>query len=46
MEKKEIGLAVVGGGVVGRIRAMLARDFPDDPMQVPHRVVAAWGRKP
>ena len=27
-EKKEIGLAVVGGGVVGRIRAMLARDFP------------------
>lgn len=26
--------------------AMLARDFPDDPMQVPHRVVAAWGRKP
>ena len=29
MEKeKEIGLAVVGGGVVGRMRAMLARDFP------------------
>jgi predicted dehydrogenase len=27
-EKKEIGLAVVGGGVVGRIRALLARDFP------------------
>jgi len=26
--------------------AMLARDFPQDPMQVPHRVVAAWGRKP
>ena len=25
--------------------AMLARDFPEDPMQVPHRVVAAWGRK-
>jgi len=25
--------------------AMLARDFPQDPMQVPHRVVAAWGRK-
>jgi SAM-dependent methyltransferase len=25
--------------------AMLARDFPDDPMQVPHRVVASWGRK-
>jgi predicted dehydrogenase len=27
-KKNEIGLAVVGGGVVGRIRAMLARDFP------------------
>lgn len=27
-EKKEIGLAVIGGGVVGRIRALLARDFP------------------
>ena len=27
-DKKEIGLAVVGGGVVGRIRALLARDFP------------------
>ena len=26
--KKELGLAVVGCGVVGRIRAMLARDFP------------------
>jgi SAM-dependent methyltransferase len=26
--------------------AMLVRDFPDDPMQVPHRVVACWGRKP
>jgi SAM-dependent methyltransferase len=25
---------------------MLARDFRDDPMQVPHRVVATWGRKP
>jgi ubiquinone/menaquinone biosynthesis C-methylase UbiE len=25
--------------------AMLARDFPADPMQVPHRIVAAWGRK-
>jgi SAM-dependent methyltransferase len=25
--------------------AMLAREFPTDPMQVPHRVVAAWGRK-
>jgi myo-inositol 2-dehydrogenase / D-chiro-inositol 1-dehydrogenase len=27
-KKKEIGLAVVGGGQVGRMRAMLARDFP------------------
>jgi ubiquinone/menaquinone biosynthesis C-methylase UbiE len=26
--------------------AMLAQDFPVDPMPVPHRVVAAWGRKP
>jgi SAM-dependent methyltransferase len=26
--------------------AMLAKDFPQDPMQVPHRVLAAWGRKP
>jgi len=26
--------------------AMLSRDFPDDPMQVPHRVIACWGRKP
>jgi SAM-dependent methyltransferase len=26
--------------------AMLSRDYPDDPMQVPHRVVACWGRKP
>ncbi|MES1152296.1 MAG: hypothetical protein ABUL54_10400, partial [Dongia sp.] len=26
--------------------AMLARDFPADPLQVPHRIVAAWGRKP
>ncbi len=25
--------------------AMLARDFPADPMRVPHRIVAAWGRK-
>jgi SAM-dependent methyltransferase len=25
--------------------AMLARDFPADPMQVPHRVLACWGRK-
>ena len=27
-EKNEIGLAIVGGGVVGRIRALLARDYP------------------
>jgi len=26
--------------------AMLTRDFPADPLQVPHRIVAAWGRKP
>ena len=26
--KKELGLAVVGCGVVGRIRATLAKDFP------------------
>jgi SAM-dependent methyltransferase len=25
--------------------AMLARDFPLDPIPVPHRVLAAWGRK-
>jgi SAM-dependent methyltransferase len=25
--------------------AMLARDFPGEPMQVPHRVVASWGKK-
>ena len=25
--------------------AMLARDFPGDPIPVPHRIVAAWGRK-
>ncbi len=25
--------------------AMLKRDFPDDLMQVPHRVAATWGRK-
>jgi len=24
---------------------MLSREYPDDPMQVPHRVVATWGRK-
>ena len=27
-EKKQLGLAVVGCGVVGRMRATLARDFP------------------
>ena len=27
-EKKELGLAVVGCGVVGRIRATLAKDYP------------------
>lgn len=27
-EKKQIGLAVIGCGVVGRMRATLARDFP------------------
>ncbi|MFL2654146.1 MAG: Gfo/Idh/MocA family protein, partial [Alphaproteobacteria bacterium] len=27
-EKKELGLAVIGCGVVGRIRATLAKDFP------------------
>lgn len=27
-KKKEIGLAVVGCGTIGRIRAMLARDYP------------------
>ena len=26
--KKEIGLAVIGCGTIGRIRAMLARDYP------------------
>jgi SAM-dependent methyltransferase len=26
--------------------AMLAGDFPADPLPVPHRIVAAWGRKP
>jgi SAM-dependent methyltransferase len=24
---------------------MLARDFPQEPLAVPHRIVAAWGRK-
>ena len=27
-EKKEIGLAVVGCGTIGRIRAIMARDYP------------------
>lgn len=27
-ERKEIGLAVVGSGTIGRIRAVLARDYP------------------
>jgi len=27
-QKKEIGLAVVGSGTIGRIRSLLARDFP------------------
>ena len=27
-DKKQIGLAVIGCGVVGRMRATLARDFP------------------
>ena len=27
-ERKELGLAVVGCGVVGRMRATLAKDFP------------------
>jgi myo-inositol 2-dehydrogenase / D-chiro-inositol 1-dehydrogenase len=26
--KKEIGLAIVGCGTIGRIRAMIARDYP------------------
>jgi SAM-dependent methyltransferase len=26
-------------------RDMLAKDYPQDPMQVPHRVVACWGRR-
>ena len=28
MQRKEIGLAVIGCGVVGRIRATLARQYP------------------
>ena len=28
VERKEIGLAVVGCGTIGRIRAVLARDYP------------------
>ena len=27
-QRKEIGLAIVGCGTIGRIRAMLARDYP------------------
>ena len=26
--KKEIGLAIVGCGAIGRIRAIMARDYP------------------
>lgn len=26
--------------------ALLARDFPGDPIPVPHRLVALWGKKP
>lgn len=28
------------------LAAMLARDFPQEPLQVPHCLFAAWGRKP
>ena len=27
-ERKEIGLAVIGSGTIGRIRSMLAKDYP------------------
>jgi hypothetical protein len=27
-ERKEIGLAIVGAGTIGKIRAALARDYP------------------
>ncbi len=27
-ERKEIGLAIIGSGTIGRIRAVLARDYP------------------
>jgi SAM-dependent methyltransferase len=27
-------------------RELLARDFPDDPLQIPHRVFAVFGRNP
>lgn len=27
-KKKEIGLAIVGCGAIGRIRAIMARDYP------------------
>jgi SAM-dependent methyltransferase len=32
--------------VDAELAAMLARDFPAEPLQVPHCVFAAWGRKP
>lgn len=30
----------------GELAAMLATKFPGDPIAVPHRLVALWGRKP
>jgi len=30
----------------GELGALLARDFPGDPIPVPHRLVTLWGRKP
>jgi SAM-dependent methyltransferase len=27
------------------LAALLAADFPDDPIQVPHRLIAIWGQK-
>ena len=30
----------------GELAAMLARNFPGDPVPVPHRLVVIWGRKP
>ena len=29
-----------------QMRALLLRDFPDDPLHVPHRVFAVFGRAP